>query len=598
MNFSQYKSKILELSIYDHVHIIKLAQSLNKSRESICKQKVKIAVIGSYSLQYFVMVLKLLLLKYNVYADIYEGEYNGIDMDVFDKESQLYKFEPEIVIILPDYRDIRNMPELFSEKETIDAFVHSQINYYQKVWNQISSILHCYIFQTNMVLPIERELGNLEANAYYSKSNIYHLLNIALIENKFSNVTIIDLEYIASVEGKSRWFDYAKYFTSKLGYSLKYIGVVCDVFAQQVSNLYGYVKKCLILDLDNTLWGGVVAEQGGQGIIIDPNDAIGEAYRFFQQYILNLKKRGIILAVISKNDYEVAKEPFIMNENMILKYDDFSCFIANWEDKASNIDAVAKKLNISTDSFVFFDDNPAEREIVKMYHPEVLVIDVPENVAEYVIALEKAHPFEWLNLTEEDIARGNSYKSNVERRELRIQYDDYQEYLAVLCMKGKVDYLKTENIERFTQLINKSNQFNTRTKRYSSENIMEMLSNNGYCLLTVTLEDCFSKFGIISCVILKKTGQECFIDTWVMSCRVLKRDVEYLTFNKILEIAIQWGCESIVGEYIATPKNSLVKELFPQLGFHILENGNGEGTKYVYNVNAGLIRDTVIKEIE
>ena len=167
MNISQYKSKILELSIYDYVQIIKLAQSLKKSRESICKQKVKIAVIGSYSLQYFVMVLKLFLLKYNVYADIYEGEYNGIDMDAFDKESQLYKFEPEIVIILPDYRDIRNMPELFSERETIDAFVHSQINYYQKLWNRISSILHCYIFQTNMVLPIERELGNLEANALF-----------------------------------------------------------------------------------------------------------------------------------------------------------------------------------------------------------------------------------------------------------------------------------------------------------------------------------------------------------------------------------------------------------------------------------------------
>ena len=270
---------------------------------------------------------------------------------------------------------------------------------------------------------------------------------------------------------------------------MKYVGLVCETYAQQISALQGKIRKCLIVDLDNTIWGGVVADEGPRGIKIDPNDAIGEAYQFFQRYILKLKSRGVLLAVISKNDYQLAKEPFDINENMILKYDDFSSFIANWNSKAINIDIVAKELNISTDSLVFFDDNPAEREIVKMYHPEVLVIDVPENVAEYVLALEKAHPFEWLNLTEEDLNRGCCYKSNKERKQLNSQFEDYQEYLLALRLKGKVDFLKEENTVRFAQLINKSNQFNLRTQRYSEAEILKMLQNERYKLLTVTLED-------------------------------------------------------------------------------------------------------------
>ena len=295
--------------------------------------------------------------------------------------------------------------------------------------------------------------------------------------------------------------------------------------------------RSLVLDLDNTLWGGVVADVGPEGIRIAPDDTLGEAFRYFQQYVLDLKERGVLLAVISKNDDQIAREPFELNENMILKYDDFSAFIANWENKAFNIDIIAQKLNIGTDSFVFFDDNPAEREIVRMYHPEVMVIDVPENVADYVSALESAHPFEWLSLTEDDLIRVNSYKSNNARNELCIQYKNYQDYLLALDMKGRVAYLTRKDIERFTQLINKTNQFNVRTRRYLEADIENMLDDDQYKLLFATLEDRFGKFGMISCVILKREEDQCFIDTWVMSCRVLKRDVEKFVWKKMIETA-------------------------------------------------------------
>lgn len=592
------KTEMKLLSNEQHTEIIKIARRINKIQKKIIEFDMKIAVLGTCSIQYFVMVLRAYLLKYDITAQIYEGQYDGINMDVFDNESELYKFNPNVVIVLSDYRDIQNVSLLLSDPQEIDDYVSKQGTYYRELWDKLSDISGCHIFQTNIVTPLERILGNLEANFYFSRKNMYHLINIEMIKQKTSNVTIVDMEYMAECIGKNNWFDNKSYFMSKMGFSLNYIGIVCDVFAQQIAALRGKIKKCLVLDLDNTLWGGVVADEGVEGIRIEPNNAEGEAYLAFQKYILQLKERGVILAVISKNDYDIAKEPFEKNENMILKFNDFSAFIANWDNKAQNIDVVAQELNIGSDSFVFFDDNPAEREIVKMYHPEVTVIEVPENVAEYVTALEKAHPFEWLNITEEDISRTASYTSNRERKDLFVQFQDYQQYLKALKMESQIRCLEEKNIERFTQLINKSNQFNLRTQRYSEAEINDMLRSSKYKLLAITLKDKFSNFGIISCIILKKQNNDCFIDTWVMSCRVLKRDVEKLAFNAIVREACEWGCKAIKGEYIPTVKNSLVKKLFENLEFVEQEIGNkDENKRYLYDVKKGIQKNIMIKEI-
>ena len=603
MKYDDIKNQTVRLSIYDYFHIIKLAKKLKSTMIDTNEEKLKIAVIGSCSIQHFVMVLRLFLLKYNIIADIIEGDYNGINKAVYEDQSALYKFRPDIVIILSDYRDIHDMPDLLAKRQIIDDFLLSQKEYFQKLWACVSRIHGCHIFQSNYVMPIERELGNLEANVEYSKRTMYSMLNLELMKNKPSYVTIIDMEYIASLVGKENWFDYTLYFTSKIAYSMKYIGFVCDVYAQQIAALQGKMRKCLVLDLDNTLWGGVAAEEGFYGINIDPNNAVGEAYRNFQQYILNLKNKGVILAVISKNDYHVVKEVFDKNYDMILKFNDFSSFIANWDNKAINIDRVAKELNIGTDSLVFFDDNPSEREIIKMYHPEVLVIEVPENVANYTIALECAHPFEWISLTEEDIGRVDSYRNNLKRDDLKNQFCDYQKYLIALNMKGKVEILKGNNIQRFVQLINKANQFNVRTKRYSEALIEDMLFDDNYRLVYATLEDRFSKFGIISCVILKKDIDNCFIDTWVMSCRVLKRDVEKMIFKKIIKVAEQWECDKIVGEYIPTSKNGFVKSLYSELGFSVIEKEKDKRELYEYNLKVEsssreLLKNIVIIELE
>ena len=285
------------------------------------------------------------------------------------------------------------------------------------------------------------------------------------------------------------------------------------------------------------------------------------------------------------------EECAVKNDKMILKLDDISCFIANWEDKAGNIRTIASKLNIGVDSLVFFDDNPAEREIVKKFVPEVLVVDVPEDPADYVQALSLCMPFEWGQLTGEDFKRTQSYLQNSKRQELESSFVNYDEYLQALDMVGSVDEIDEYSKERFAQLINKSNQFNLRTIRYTEAAIEQMMQEENTKLLAVSLKDKFSDYGIISCIILKKKGEECFADTWVMSCRVLKRGVEEFAFSHVCDMARSMGCSKLVGEYIPTAKNRMVKDFYPGFGFEKI----GEN-KYVYDLTKEYNKKIWIKE--
>ena len=571
--------------------LLKLARRYAKSYVA-GEKDLRIAVLGSYSIQHFVSVLRFLLHEEGIDADIYEGEYDGILMDVLNDDSELYEFKPSMVILLPSIKDIKEFPVLGSDAEAVEQLADKQVQLYQGIWSKLEASLGCQILQANFVLPIERTLGNLESNYEYSRSVYYKKINAKLEQKHGGNVTIMDMEYWAGVVGKINWFDNSSYYLSKTGFRMDYIGIAAEVFVKQILALTGKVKKCLVLDLDNTLWGGVVGDDGCMGIQLDPNNAIGESYRAFQQYVLQLKERGVILAVCSKNEEDIAKEPFEKNDKMILKLDDISCFIANWEDKAGNIRTIASKLNIGVDSLVFFDDNPAEREIVKKFVPEVLVVDVPEDPADYVQALSLCMPFEWGQLTGEDFKRTQSYLQNSKRQELESSFVNYDEYLQALDMVGSVEEIDEYSKERFAQLINKSNQFNLRTIRYTEASIEQMMQEENTKLLAVSLKDKFSDYGIISCIILKKDGEECFADTWVMSCRVLKRGVEEFAFFHVCDAARSMGCSKLMGEYIPTAKNRMVKDFYPGLGFEeIAEN------KYIYDLTKEDNKKIWIKEI-
>ena len=546
-----------------------LKQIRRFEKEKSFKAGVKIAVLGSFSVQYFVRFLKYFLVNNGLSCDIYEGEYNSINMEILNPDSGLYRFSPDYIVLLPYYEDVKEYPALLADDREIHEYLENEKNYYKKLWEKLSAIPHVKILQSNFVLPPIQSLGNLEYQIGSSRDSYLKRLNEELIKERSPYVTIVDADSLSCKIGKYNWFDYSSYFLNKAGVRLEYMPEYVMLFVRQINALQGNTKKCLVLDLDNTLWGGVVGDDGWEGIQLDPNHAVGEAYRFFQKYILSLKERGVILAVCSKNEELAAKEPFQKNENMLIHLDDISCFKANWDDKAGYLRKIAEEMNIGTDSMVFFDDNPAEREIVRTYLPEVHVVEVPTDPAMYVLQMEKESPFEWLQLTNEDLKRTDSYKENRKRKNLQAEFVDYDEYLNALEMKGSVDRLKELDTERFVQLINKSNQFNLRTIRYSESEIRQMKQDENCRCLSARLMDKYSDYGLISCVILKKIEGKCFIDTWVMSCRVLKRGVESMMFEAICRTAHEMNCTEITAEYRQTKKNAMVKDFYESLNFKV-----------------------------
>ena len=568
----------------------KLKKNPSLSRAGSNGKKLKVAVLSSYSIQHFALILNLFLDNAGISAEIFEGEYGGINMAVLDENSELYSFKPDIVLLLMRYSDIN-----YSEN-----CVAQTMDYLKNLWTHLDAINGVTILQSNFALPLTRPFGQLEAGYGNSYLSSMRKINLELTEHHPSNVHIVDMEYLSSFVGKERWFDEGSYFLTKQGFAMDWFGLAADDITRIIYALKVHTNKCLVLDLDNTLWGGVVGDEGALGINVDPNDPLGEAYRAFQKYILMLKDRGVILAVNSKNDEEIAKEPFLKNTDMLLKLEDIACFIANWEDKASNMRAIASALNIGIDSLVFFDDNPAEREIIRQFCPEVTVIDVPEEPEKYIRALDGAAPFEWAEITEEDRKRADSYRANSEREALQSSFVDYNEYLKALEMEGECGFVGEAEKDRFAQLINKSNQFNLRTMRYTGSEIAELMNDREVRCIYVTLKDKFTGYGIISCIILKlledsdiSDKKVCFIDTWCMSCRVLKRGVEDMAFNFVAKTAREMGTDILAGEYIPSAKNAMVKDLLKGFGFTRLENKDRQ--LYTYELDKVPDKKTYIK---
>ncbi|MDR2044040.1 MAG: HAD-IIIC family phosphatase [Clostridium sp.] len=528
----------------------------------------RLAVVGTDSIQYLVKIIRLILFSKGIRAQIYEGEFDGIAAQILDRESALHRFCPDVLVVIPDSRDVKVYPKLLSSPEQIAAVRREVTAFYESLW---AAFPHRTVLQANFVLPALTQLGNLEKNYAFSKTSFLQSVNEALLSAKPKNVTILDFEGLASYVGKKNWFDYSAYYLSRLGFRLDYAGYVGKLIAEQILADRAQVRKCLVLDLDDTLWGGIVGEDGADGLELNPGHAVGEAYRAFQGYLLELSKRGVILAVCSKNDPETAKEPFLKNPYMVLQLEDIACFVANWEDKASNLRRIAETLNIGLDSLVFVDDNPAERELVRRCCPEVTVIDLPEDPAWYPDAVERAGAFDWLALTQEDLRRNGSYRAERERETLRGSFVDYDGYLRELSMEGRILYVTEKEIDRFVQLIHKSNQFNLRAKRYSHGEILRWLEDReNRKLIGITLKDKFHDYGLISCVILHRRGEDCFLDTWLMSCRALKRGVEDFTIRAVAEAGREWNCRRLIGEYLPTKKNGMVKDLYPRLGFRPL----------------------------
>jgi FkbH-like protein len=411
--------------------------------------------------------------------------------------------------------------------------------------------------------------GNFAAKT--DRSFLYQVrkLNLGTMElaQELKNLFICDIASLQNQTGIEQRFDPKMYISADMSYNLEFTSLVGKHVSDIVLAATGTLKKCLILDLDNTTWGGIIGDDGMEGIQVGDLGS-GKVFTELQLWAKQLKERGIIICICSKNSENIAKEPFEKHPDMILRLEDIAVFVANWDNKVDNIRYIQEVLNIGMDSIVFLDDNAFEREMVRSAIPDLCIPDLPEDPAEYLNYLRSLNLFETASYTDEDEKRTKQYQEEAGRHMLQKSFANESAFLESLQMKSHVMPFDTFTIPRVAQLTQRSNQFNLRTIRYSEEEIQSISTSAAYLGRSFTLEDKFGDHGLIAVVILKATeDSECFIDTWIMSCRVLKRGMEQFTLNCMVDLASQRGFKTLTGEYIPTPKNGIVREHYASLGF-------------------------------
>lgn len=541
---------------------------------------IKVAILASHTVDHFADVLKYWLARDGFVADIWIAPFDTITPTVLDAASELYVFKPDVVWLFTANHDVRIDA---TSSETIRPVVDVAIQNMMSLWSVLLSKLNCTILQNNADIPTFDSFGNFAGQAPWSRRNCLRLYNLELAAAVPPGVVLFDLEHMSASYGKNRWLDSRYWYHSKHAFSFDACGPLAFQASRLLSAHKGLAKKCLILDLDNTLWGGVIGDDGLVGIKLG-SGADGEAFVDFQRFVLSLKERGIVLAVCSKNDENNAKEPFLKHPDCQIKLDDIAVFRANWNNKADNISDIAAILNIGLDSLVFVDDNPVERDLVRQLLPMVAVPELPEDPSGFIEAIERHHYFETTSYSTEDRERARYYRENAERSNLMGHYTDTSDYLNSLSMFSEVGNLDTFYLPRMSQLINKSNQFHLTGTRYSEGELLGLAARDDCAVRRYSLSDRFGDNGLISVVILmKEPSGNVVIDTWVMSCRVLGRSMEEFICLDIIEIARQMGCVSITGYYIPTAKNKLVAGLYERLGF-TMHTDDGEQTTWKLNI--------------
>lgn len=572
---AQLKEIIAQLQPDDNfAQQAKLARKIKKIDLTQASLKpIKVAFLSTSTVDHFIDILKLYLVRDGFLPEFYISEYDTIFQTALDPNSSLYGFSPDIVWLFTNHRDLDF--DTLNNSET-DETVLSEIERFNTISEAIQRNCSAQIIQNNADLPLNRVFGNFESSLKSSYNSQLLSYNSYLPLNVPSNVHIFDLAYIASSVGLKNWIDEAYWHHSKHAFSLNVVGSVAHAASRMICGLKGQAYKCLVLDLDNTMWGGVIGDDGMDGIRLGQGNAEGEAFLAFQRYVHSLSQRGVILTVCSKNEDIIAREAFENHPEMAIKISDIAVFVCNWINKADNIRAIADTLEIGLDSFVFIDDNPAERAQVKSELPMVCVPDLPEDPALYGRTLDQALCFETISFSDEDRKRGAMYQGNAQRKSLKTNFSDLSSFLNNLRMTAEVSDFGPVNLPRISQLINKSNQFHLTTTRYSTTEIEEMLSQDAYTGVSFRLKDRFGDNGLISGVLLHQIEDILHIDTWVMSCRVLSRGMEDLICNEIVSIAQKIGVKIICGHYIPTKKNMLVKGLYERLGWlctEKLDNG-------------------------
>lgn len=550
-----------------------------------------IAILGDCATQHLAAAIEGYAFEEGYDFHVYEADYNQIDMQIIDRSSGLYASNPQSILIYMCsqrlYESYCAMPE--DRRSNFAETVRDKICNY---WDVVCQTVKVNILQTSFLYENDEVYGNYALKIESSFPYQLIKLNYLLVESarKYRNVFWIDMNHLQGTIGKNHFLDTKMYYIAKMAVSTEALPLIAKSVLDIIKAVNGRLKKCVVLDLDNTLWGGVIGEDGIENIQIGELGQ-GHAFTDFQIWLKELKKRGILLTVCSKNDACVAQEPFISHPEMVLRLEDFSMFVSNWEDKASNIRHIQEQLNIGMDSIVFIDDNPFERNLVRTLLPAVAVPELPDDPALYVDCLKQLDLFETASYSDEDSRRTQQYRAELNREQLKQEFKSFDRYLEDLQMEAVTAPFDSLHYSRIAQLTQRSNQFNLRTIRYTDAEIEKIANDDQYITMYACLKDKFGDYGLVGVVILEKISEtELFINEWLMSCRVLKRGMEEFIANRIVDVSKENGFHKILGEYIRTPKNQLVSTLYSSLGFLPLEDN-----RYELNVDTYGYKKTYIK---
>lgn len=566
---------------FDSRHILKKRKSIKRmlleSRPSFLEKKI--AVLGGSTTHDICEIMDLFLLDQGIKASFYECEYAKYWEDIMFENPELREFAPDMIYIHTSNRNIRQYPVLSQSEQDVEQMLQADYEHFQTMWQKIETSWHCPVIQNNFENPAYRLMGNRDAVDVHGK--VYYINELNRLFSKYArehkDFYLHDLNYLSASYGLEKWADPLYWHMYKYTLCMEAIPTLAFSVSNIIKSIYGKNKKALALDLDNTLWGGIVGDDGVDKLEIGEETPLGQVYEEFQNYIREQKSIGTILTVCSKNEYENAIAG-LNHPDAPLKPDDFVAIKANWEPKSKNLVETAAELNLLPESFVFVDDNPAEREIIAQQVPGVIAPEIG-SVENYIQVLDQSGFFEVTNLSADDASRNQMYQENAKRVQLQQSFDDYDEYLRSLEMKGTIKPFESVYMERIAQLTNKSNQFNLTTKRYTGAEIKAVAESDSYIDLYGKLEDKFGDNGVVSVVIGEKRESVLHIDLWIMSCRVLKRDMEYAMMDELVGHCQKAGITKILGYYYPTAKNRMVQNFYELQGFTKTkedEEGNAE----------------------
>lgn len=573
----------------DYQRLLKAARRLSLPDAA---PRVRLAVLADCAVQQLAQLLTALLGRAGVRAEIYEGPFDAIELESCAAGAELYRFVPDVVIVLNSAQALRA-----AHAGTGPQFAAQRLQRMEAVWDAIEAHSQATILQSTFAVPPDSPYGNYDLSVPTSLRATIGELNaaIAAASRARSRLRIHDVENAAAWVGRRQFFDERSWDLWKAPCALEHLPRVARNIADIVLALRGRVAKCVVTDLDNTLWGGVIGDDGVDGIALSAHGGgAGESFVRLQRFLKQLSQRGILLAVCSKNDESTALAPFREHPDMVLRREDIAMFVANWEDKASGLRRIQAELNIGLDSIVFLDDNPFERNLVRELLPEVIVPELPEDPAGFVTFLSELNLFETAYVSDEDRQRARLYQREAQRREAASGCASVEEYLRSLDMQATLARFDGFHLPRIAQLMQRSNQFNLCTRRLSEAQCGALAIDPGHLPLYVCLADRFGDHGLISVVVLERSAEALLIRDWLMSCRVLGRGVEQLLMNYVVARAAEFGVARVVGKYIPTPKNAMVRDFYAQFGFTRREAG---ANQWVLDVAAYRPAETHIRVV-